>query len=83
MTLSPLMQAVEHLERGDWTAAHALAQGESGGLGFWAHGIVHLIEGDIDNARYWYGRAHRMLPDASAVKAEIAALRDAVQSGTR
>lgn len=82
MTISPLLQAVEHLERGDWTAAHALAQEESSALGFWAHGIVHLIEGDIDNARYWYQRAQRVLPDASAVKAEIAALRAAVQSAT-
>jgi hypothetical protein len=39
----------------------------------WLHGIVHVLEGDLDNARYWYERAKRAFsPDA---KAELAAAR--------
>ena len=31
----------------------------------WLHGIVHVLEGDLDNARYWYKRAKRTFsPDA-------------------
>lgn len=26
-------------------------------LAAWLHGIVHTLEGDLDNARYWYHRA--------------------------
>jgi hypothetical protein len=39
------------------------------------HGIVHTIEGDLDNAQYWYRRAERAFPGAGAVGREIAAAR--------
>lgn len=69
-----LRSAVAHLERGDWQAAHAIVQqDEDSELSCWAHGIVHVLEGDLDNARYWYGRAKRTFsPDA---KSELAAAR--------
>ena len=45
--------------------------------GCWLHGIVHLLEGDAANARYWYDRAGRLFsPDAPA---EIAAARKAIE----
>ena len=31
-------------------------------LGCWAHGIVHMLEGDLGNARYWYRRAAALVP---------------------
>ena len=55
-----LRSAVEQLERGDWQAAHEIVQkDEESPLYCWAHGIVHAMEGDIPNARYWYARAGR------------------------
>lgn len=78
MGTTALVQAVEHLERGNWEAAHAIVQKDSTVLGHWAHGLVHLIEGDLENARYWYRRAHRPLPHLDTAHAEIAALRDSV-----
>jgi hypothetical protein len=41
----------------------------------WLHGIVHTLEGDLDNARYWYRRAGRDFPGRDAVQQEIAAAR--------
>lgn len=41
----------------------------------WAHGIVHLMEGDRSNAGYWYGRAGRRLRDNASVQGEIGALK--------
>jgi hypothetical protein len=73
--VSPIAKAVRHLEAGDWKAAHVIVQKDSSALGCWAHGIVHLIEGDLDNARYWYRRAHRALPHLDTANAEIAALK--------
>ncbi len=68
-----------HLERGDWQAAHAIVQeDEASPLSCWAHGIVHVLEGDIPNARYWYGQAKRTFPKEYSVAAEIAALKDAI-----
>jgi len=42
---------------------------------------VHTLEGDLDNARYWYRKAKRAFPGPNAVQAEIAAARQAVRGG--
>jgi len=76
-----LAGAVAHLERGDWPAAHVIVQqDEDSPLACWAHGIVHLLEGDTANARYWYGRAARTFPLEPSPADEIAALRAASQN---
>jgi hypothetical protein len=80
-SVSPIIRAVRHLEAGDWEAAHAIVQKDASSLGCWAHGIVHLLEGDLDNARYWYRRAHRALPHGDTANAEIAALKETIARG--
>ena len=73
-----LAVAVTLLETGDWQAAHAIVQeDEESALACWAHGIVHLLEGDTANARYWYKKAGR--PFGEDVPKEIAALSAAVE----
>ena len=68
-----LRRAVTLLERGDWKAAHEIVQAdEDSAAACWAHGIVHLMEGDLPNARYWYRKAGRAFSED--VPAEIAAL---------
>ena len=74
-----LTTAIRHLRRGDWRKAHAIVQNDETDLGFWAHGIVHLMEGDLGNARYWFRRAGRPFPRELATAAEIEALADAVK----
>lgn len=83
MRVTPIAKAVRHLEAGEWAAAHALVQKDATELGCWAHGIVHLVEGDLENAKYWYRRAHRPLPHGNTATAEIAALRASVGVGTQ
>ena len=70
-----LARALDLLDAGDWQRAHEIVQNESSSLAAWLHGVVHTLEGDLDNARYWYRRAKRMFPGAAAVKEEIAAAR--------
>jgi Tfp pilus assembly protein PilF len=73
---SELLKAVRFLEAGDWQAAHKLVQkDEDSALACWAHGIVHLLEGDASNARYWYRQAKRSFPSAGEIESEIAELR--------
>jgi hypothetical protein len=36
---------------------------------------VHTLEGDLDNAQYWYRRAERAFHGASAVAEELVAAR--------
>jgi len=52
-----LGQAVELLAAGDWKQAHEIVQKDKSTLSSWIHGIVHILEGDLDNARGWYKRA--------------------------
>ena len=67
-----LRQAAKLLAAGDWKAAHQIVQeDEDSRLSCWAHGIVHVMEGDLPNARYWYRKAGR--PLSEDVAAEIAA----------
>ena len=75
-----LTRAVDLLDAGDWQQAHEIVQNESSVLAAWLHGIVHTLEGDLDNARYWYRRAKRSFPGPEAVKDEIAAARRALAS---
>ena len=70
-----LTKAVEFLEAGAWQQAHKIVQAERSNLAAWLHGIVHTLEGDLDNARYWYRRAGRDFPGREAVQQEIAAAR--------
>jgi hypothetical protein len=72
--------AARLLQEGDWRAAHAIVQeDEESRLSCWAHGIVHLMEGDVPNARYWYRRAGRPLRDKVVIKDEIKALDEALR----
>ena len=75
----PLGTAVRHLRKGDWTKAHAIVQNDESELGCWAHGIVHLMEGDLGNARYWYGRCGRRLREDVSVDSELRELRAALE----
>ncbi len=78
-TVDPLVRAAELLAAGDWEAAHLIVQDDDSPLAAWMHGIVHLLEGDVSNARYWYARASRPLPARGEVQREIEAAAAAVR----
>jgi len=76
-----LRRALDLLAAGDWQAAHTIVQEDTSTLAAWLHGIVHTLEGDLDNARYWYGQAGRAFRGREAVHDEIAAARRASLDG--
>lgn len=79
MNRPELERAIGLLERGDWQGAHEIVQKDEGhALTDWAHGIVHILEGDLPNARYWYGQAKRTFPDPPASGPELSALKSAL-----
>ena len=77
-----LIEALEHLARGAWRPAHAIVQENKSPEAAWLHGIVHTLEGDLENARHWYRKASRDFPGPAAVEAEIAAARAFLTQGT-
>ena len=78
-----LLEAVDMALSGDWQAAHLIAQDhEEDKIANWIHAVVHRMEGDLGNARYWYRRAGRAYPGPDAVQSEIAAARRSLEGGS-
>jgi hypothetical protein len=77
-----LVRAIDLLEAGAWREAHEIVQRDESRLAAWLHGIVHTLEGDLGNARYWYRKAERAFPGPDAVPAEIQAARRTLQAET-
>jgi hypothetical protein len=63
--LSEPILALWHDARGDWDAAHRVAQDIDGSDGAWIHAYLHRKEGDLGNAGYWYRRAGRAVASGS------------------
>ncbi len=57
--LSKPLRALWREAKGEWDAAHSLAQADAGPAGAWVHAYLHRVEGDLRNAGYWYRRAGR------------------------
>ena len=71
-----LLRAVELALGGEWDAAHNLVQQyESDATASWIHAVLHKIEGDLANSRYWYRRADRLDRVAEEPRAELVAIR--------
>ena len=63
--LSALLKALWFDGKGDWHAAHNLAQDVHSADGSWVHAYLHRKEGDEGNASYWYHRAGRLMPSTT------------------
>ena len=71
-----LVRAVDLALAGNWEAAHAIAQqDEEDATSCWVHAVLHKIEGDAGNARYWYARAGQSYEAFADPKAELAAIK--------
>lgn len=68
--LSPELAALWHAKAGNWDASHDIAQDIHTPMGSWIHALLHLIEGDIGNAGYWFHRAGRPAVGRGQIDAE-------------
>jgi len=50
-------RALAHLRRREWQKAHEIVMDLEDKVAFHMHGLVHRLEGDMENARYWYAKA--------------------------
>ena len=53
-----LLQAIELALAGKWDAAHQIVQQYEDGTAAWIHAVLHKMEDDSGNARYWYRGGH-------------------------
>jgi hypothetical protein len=75
--LSPALTALWWAGNDAWDKAHDIVMGENGEDCAWVHAYLHRVEGDPDNARYWYRQAHRapatddLAPEWTAIVAAL------------
>jgi hypothetical protein len=57
--LPPALVALWWAGKDQWDKAHHIVMDEGGADCAWVHAHLHRVEGDLPNARYWYGQAQR------------------------
>ena len=74
-----LLQAIELALADKWDAAHEMVQKyETNTTAAWIHAVLHKIEGDDSNSRYWYRRARKLEHVSDEPKSELAGIRKEV-----
>ena len=77
-----LSAAIDAALVGNWQGAHEIVQRyEDNPLACWIHALLHKIEGDASNSRYWYSRTTHSYGEFSDVEQELAAIKHEVESG--
>jgi len=75
-----LLRAIDLAAAGAWDEAHGIVQqDEADPTAAWIHAVLHKIEGDAGNARYWYRRAGRMEHVDDDPPSELAAIRETLE----
>ncbi len=74
-----LLEALDAALANDWGHAHRIVQQHDDPLACWTHAVLHKIEGDAGNSRYWYARTEHKYEDFADPKAELEAIRRAVE----
>jgi len=76
-----LLAAIDAALAGEWKTAHKIVQRhEDDPLACWIHALLHKIEGDAGNSRYWYAQTNHAYGDFADVAQEWAAIRRKVES---
>jgi hypothetical protein len=74
-----LIRAVDLALAGNWDGAHAIVQRhEADADACWIHALLHKIEGDEANSRYWYRRSGHAYDAFGHPRAELEAIRAAL-----
>ncbi|MCL4767392.1 MAG: hypothetical protein KJZ80_14280 [Hyphomicrobiaceae bacterium] len=74
-----LIRAVDMALAGDREAAHTIVQGhEDDSDACWIHAVLHKMEGDASNSRYWYGRTVHAYEAYTDPRQELQAIKAAL-----
>lgn len=72
--MSALLEIVALTRAGRWDEAHQLVQRDHSTAAAWLHGLLHVQEGDLENAQYWYAKAGRDFARRGSLDDELDAL---------
>lgn len=81
MRKANLMIAVKALQNNDWENAHNIAQDYSDVTANWLHAVLHKIEGDVVNSRYWYAKTDgKQYEDFSDTRLELIEIAESLKT---
>jgi len=72
--MTDLLQIVALMREGRWDEAHHRVQAHDSTSAAWLHGLLHLQEGDLENAEYWFRKSGRDFFGRGSVGEELDAL---------
>jgi len=77
-----LIKAIDLALGGQWDAAHQIVQQyDADATAAWIHAVLHQMEGDEANSKYWYRRAGQIGHFSDEPRSELGEIRTAVQGG--
>ena len=75
-----LVKACELALAGDWNGAHNIAQDYSDSTANWIHAVLHKIEGDSFNSKYWYAKTKgKKYENFSEANTELIAIQNSLK----
>ena len=69
-----LLRAIALAQENQWDAAHRIVQQYNNPTACWIHAVLHKIEGDESNSKYWYARCNSCYEDFSNTNNELSAI---------
>ena len=70
-----LTVAVDAALAGEWDRSHRIVQEFNDQTASWIHAVLHKIEGDAWNSRYWYRRTQAEYEDFTDPAEELKTIR--------
>lgn len=64
----------------DWQRAHQIVQQYEDAIACWIHAVLHKIEGDAGNARYWYAHTAHRYEEFSDARQELAEIQKSLSN---
>jgi hypothetical protein len=82
MHKTELLRAIELASNGEWDEPHRIVQQYNDTFACWIHAVLHKIEGDEENSRYWYARAGKPFNSSSNHKDELQQIRTSLMNSS-
>lgn len=75
-----MKSAIEAALAGEWEPSHQIVQQFGDSTACWIHAVLHKIEGDASNSRYWYARTGVDYEDYPDPAQELLAIRQQLEN---
>ena len=75
-----LNEAVDAALAGNWALAHDIVKDYEDPFACWIHAVLHKIEGEAGNSRYWYAQTTNSFDDYADTHAELLAIKRALDA---